>query len=227
MASAKKEGGQRQLSFIENFGLSGAAAVVSKSVAAPIERVKLLIQNQKEMLKQGLIDRPYDGMGDCIHRTHSAEGFLSFWKGNLANCLRYFPTQALNFAFKDKIKSGSPYKELHLQQKTENNGYYMVGNCLEFEPAMLLGSKKKLQKEKTIAKDSTYAYNRTSRSAATTNNSLIVESGRMPEISKSPQASPRARLRNSVYSKKKGNTPKNKKLNGSMKIGHLLKKRFQ
>ena len=129
--------------------------------------------------------------------------------------------------FKDKIKSGSPYKELHLQQKTENNGYYMVGNCLEFEPAMLLGSKKKLQKEKTIAKDSTYAYNRTSRSAATTNNSLIVESGRIPEISKSPQASPRARLRNSVYSKKKGNTPKNKKLNGSMKIGHLLKKRFQ
>ena len=31
-------------------------------------------------------------------------GFLPFWRGNLANCLRYFPTQALNFAFKDKIK---------------------------------------------------------------------------------------------------------------------------
>merc|ERR1712156_396752 len=26
------------------------------------------------------------------------------WRGNLANCLRYFPTQDLNFAFKDKIK---------------------------------------------------------------------------------------------------------------------------
>ena len=25
--------------------------------------------------------------------------------GNLANCIRYFPTQALNFAFKDKIKA--------------------------------------------------------------------------------------------------------------------------
>ncbi len=32
-------------------------------------------------------------------------GFLPFWRGNLANCLRYFPTQALNFAFKDKIKA--------------------------------------------------------------------------------------------------------------------------
>ena len=31
-------------------------------------------------------------------------GFLPFWRGNLANCIRYFPTQALNFAFKDRIK---------------------------------------------------------------------------------------------------------------------------
>ncbi len=32
-------------------------------------------------------------------------GLLPFWRGNLANCIRYFPTQALNFAFKDKIKA--------------------------------------------------------------------------------------------------------------------------
>ena len=31
-------------------------------------------------------------------------GVLPFWRGNLANCIRYFPTQALNFAFKDSIK---------------------------------------------------------------------------------------------------------------------------
>lgn len=30
---------------------------------------------------------------------------LPFWRGNLPNCLRYFPTQALNFAFKDKVKA--------------------------------------------------------------------------------------------------------------------------
>merc|ERR1711874_621395 len=34
-----------------------------------------------------------------------SEGLLSFWRGNLANVLRYFPTQALNFAFKDTIKA--------------------------------------------------------------------------------------------------------------------------
>ena len=29
---------------------------------------------------------------------------MSFWRGNLANVIRYFPTQAPNFAFKDKFK---------------------------------------------------------------------------------------------------------------------------
>lgn len=94
-----------QLTFVENFMLSGAAAVVSKTAAAPIERVKLLVQNQTEMLKQGKIDKPYDGIMDCTRRTAAAEGALAFWRGNLANCIRYFPTQALNFAFKDQIKA--------------------------------------------------------------------------------------------------------------------------
>ncbi|CAF0940149.1 unnamed protein product [Rotaria sordida] len=94
-----------QLSFIENFALSGLAAVVSKTAAAPIERVKLLVQNQGEMLKQGTLTRPYSGVIDCTVQTFKNEGLLPFWRGNLANCIRYFPTQALNFAFKDKIKA--------------------------------------------------------------------------------------------------------------------------
>jgi solute carrier family 25 (adenine nucleotide translocator) protein 4/5/6/31 len=32
------------------------------------------------------------------------EGILAFWRGNFANVLRYFPTQALNFAFKDTYR---------------------------------------------------------------------------------------------------------------------------
>merc|ERR1712010_390800 len=35
----------------------------------------------------------------------ASEGIVPFWRGNLANVLRYFPTQALNFAFKDTIKA--------------------------------------------------------------------------------------------------------------------------
>lgn len=94
-----------KLGFAENFALSGAAAVISKTAAAPIERVKLLVQNQGEMLKAGRLDRPYNGVVDCTIRTFKSEGLLPFWRGNLPNCIRYFPTQALNFAFKDQIKA--------------------------------------------------------------------------------------------------------------------------
>merc|ERR1711931_595137 len=44
-------------------------------------------------------------MGDCTKRVLSTEGIAPFWRGNLANVLRYFPTQALNFAFKERIKA--------------------------------------------------------------------------------------------------------------------------
>merc|ERR1719233_208850 len=75
------------------------------TVAAPIERVKLLVQNQDEMIKQGRLDKPYNGVLDCTKRVLATEGIVPFWRGNLANVLRYFPTQALNFAFKDSIKA--------------------------------------------------------------------------------------------------------------------------
>eukprot|EP00096_Caligus_rogercresseyi_P016397 TRINITY_DN903_c0_g2_i1.p1 TRINITY_DN903_c0_g2~~TRINITY_DN903_c0_g2_i1.p1 ORF type:complete len:302 (+),score=119.07 TRINITY_DN903_c0_g2_i1:76-981(+) len=97
--------GKQELSFAESFMLSGVAAGVSKTAAAPIERVKLLVQNQGEMLKQGILDKPYNGVVDCTKRTLQSEGLAAFWRGNLANVIRYFPTQALNFAFKDSIKS--------------------------------------------------------------------------------------------------------------------------
>jgi len=95
----------KKLGFAENFMLSGVAAAVSKTAAAPIERVKLLVQNQGEMLKQGSIDKPYNGVVDCTMRTLKSEGPIAFWRGNMANVIRYFPTQALNFAFKDTVKS--------------------------------------------------------------------------------------------------------------------------
>jgi len=104
-------GGRQQKTFAEqlqsmaiDFAMGGISAAVSKTAAAPIERVKLLIQNQDEMLKSGRLDRPYKGIGDCFSRVMKEEGVGSLWRGNLANVLRYFPTQALNFMFKDQIK---------------------------------------------------------------------------------------------------------------------------
>uniref|UniRef100_A0ACD5ZRS1 Uncharacterized protein n=1 Tax=Avena sativa TaxID=4498 RepID=A0ACD5ZRS1_AVESA len=91
-------------SFAADFLLGGVSSSVSKTLAAPIERVKMLLQNQDAIIRSGRLSGPYKGIGDCFARTVRDEGFLSLWRGNTTNVIRYFPTQALNFAFKDYFK---------------------------------------------------------------------------------------------------------------------------
>merc|ERR1711915_523380 len=95
----------QKIGFFEDFMLAGVSAGVSKTATAPIERIKLLIQNQDEMIKQGRLDKPYTGVVDCTKRVLADEGVAPLWRGNMANVLRYFPTQALNFAFKEQFKT--------------------------------------------------------------------------------------------------------------------------
>lgn len=89
----------RSEKFSMDFIMGGSAAIIAKSAAAPIERVKLLLQNQGELIKRGQLQRPYIGLGDCFRRVLREEGVLSFWRGNQANVIRYFPTQVYRFTF--------------------------------------------------------------------------------------------------------------------------------
>ena len=74
-------------------------------------------------MRAGRLDRKYAGIGDCFSRTYASEGLVAFWRGNTANVIRYFPTQALNFAFRDTYKAMFNYKK-------EHDGYakWMAGN---------------------------------------------------------------------------------------------------
>jgi len=58
-------------------------------------------------------------------RVTREEGIKAFYRGNFTNCLRYFPTQALNFAFKDTFKRMfNPYS-------SKKNPYkFFVGNLM-------------------------------------------------------------------------------------------------
>ncbi|ETE68996.1 ADP/ATP translocase 1 [Ophiophagus hannah] len=95
--------GDQALSFLKDFLAGGIAAAISKTAVAPIERVKLLLQVQHAS-QQITAEKQYKGIMDCVVRIPKEQGIISFWRGNLANVIRYFPTQALNFAFKDKYK---------------------------------------------------------------------------------------------------------------------------
>lgn len=100
-------------SFIKDFAAGSISAAVSKTAVAPIERVKLLLQVQQK--SRNVFHEPYKGIVDCFVRIPKEQGFTSYWRGNLVNVIRYFPTQAMNFAFKDKYKQVSnPYFILEL-----------------------------------------------------------------------------------------------------------------
>ncbi|KAG0005074.1 ADP/ATP carrier protein [Entomortierella chlamydospora] len=110
-------------SFATDFLLGGIAASVSKTAAAPIERVKILLQNQDEMMKSGRLSHPYKGITDCFKRVIAEEGIVPLWRGNGVNVLRYFPTQALSFGFRDYFKSLFNFKK-------DRDGYakWLAGN---------------------------------------------------------------------------------------------------
>jgi solute carrier family 25 (adenine nucleotide translocator) protein 4/5/6/31 len=95
--------------FVVNFLAGGVSGAVAKTCTAPIERVKLLIQTQDANPKiiSGEVAR-YTGIVNCFTRVAGEQGIKAFWRGNLTNIIRYFPTQAFNFAFKDSIKAMFP-----------------------------------------------------------------------------------------------------------------------
>lgn len=99
----KKEKKDPVMSFFKDLAAGGISAGISKTVVAPIERVKLILQLQAVSTQ---IDKAneYKGIMDAFVRIPREQGFAAFWRGNAANIIRYFPTQALNFAFKDKYK---------------------------------------------------------------------------------------------------------------------------
>jgi len=121
MASPKEN--NAALGFITNFALGGVSGAVAKTLTAPIERVKLLIQTQdaNPRIRSGEVPR-YTGIINCFSRVSSEQGFLAFWRGNFTNVLRYFPTQAFNFAFKDSIKKLFP----RYDPKTQFGMFFLV-----------------------------------------------------------------------------------------------------
>lgn len=92
-----------------DFLLGGVSGAIAKTMTAPIERVKLLIQTQdaNPKIRSGEVPR-YTGIVNCFQRVNSEQGFKAFWRGNMTNCVRYFPTQAFNLSFKDSIKKLFP-----------------------------------------------------------------------------------------------------------------------
>jgi hypothetical protein len=80
---------------LKSFISGGVAGMVSKSMIAPIERVKILYLVQCITIKTRSVEFRYlSALRDLmfIVRTH---GVLNLWRGNLMSVLRIFPHAAI------------------------------------------------------------------------------------------------------------------------------------
>jgi solute carrier family 25 (adenine nucleotide translocator) protein 4/5/6/31 len=83
--------------------VAGACAgAVAKTVVAPIERVKILMQLQHSLTSQTYLNKNPFQVASTIYRD---EGLLAFWRGNFHNVLQQGGTSALNFMFMDYYKA--------------------------------------------------------------------------------------------------------------------------
>jgi len=89
--------------------IGGGIGAIAKTVMAPVERVKLLMQTQDSNPKvlSGEVKK-YSSIIDCVRRVSSEQGIAAFWRGNLVNCLRYAPQQGSALAFNDAINALFP-----------------------------------------------------------------------------------------------------------------------
>lgn len=107
MAEQQKKGKAAQLA--SDLLIGGSIGAISKTIMAPVERVKLLMQTQDSNPKvlSGEVKR-YSGIADCFTRVRAEQGMLAFWRGNLVNCLRYAPQQGSALAFNDFLNGIFP-----------------------------------------------------------------------------------------------------------------------
>lgn len=89
--------------FVRDASAGGASAAIARTIVAPIDRVKLLLQLQHAQ-KTIAVEERYTGIVDCFTRVVKEQGPVSLWRGNVVNVARIGPQQALNFACKDFYK---------------------------------------------------------------------------------------------------------------------------
>jgi len=106
---APKSAAEKWKELGRDFLIGGSIGAVAKTIMAPVERVKLLMQTQHSNpdVVSGKV-QPYTSIGNCFSRVHAEQGLKSFWRGNLVNCLRYAPQQGSALAFNDLLNKMFP-----------------------------------------------------------------------------------------------------------------------
>lgn len=82
---------------VKYFLAGGLAGTVSRTVTAPLDRVKVLLQTQTEACKT-VASRPASvSIWTAMRRIYEIDGLRGFYRGNGLNIIKIFPESALKF----------------------------------------------------------------------------------------------------------------------------------
>ncbi|ORC86558.1 putative mitochondrial carrier protein [Trypanosoma theileri] len=76
---------------IENIHLLWLGKTVGRTIIAPLDRVKFILQCQKELQRLGTLEGTFRGAWHCARHIATVEGYRSFWRGNLIQVVSLLP----------------------------------------------------------------------------------------------------------------------------------------
>jgi len=80
---------------VKSFIAGGGAGMLSKTVVAPAERLKVLLQTER------LLKGTTTPVLQLARQVYKKEGIWAFWRGNYANCIRIVPNKGILFLCND------------------------------------------------------------------------------------------------------------------------------
>eukprot|EP01089_Gocevia_fonbrunei_P017254 TRINITY_DN553_c0_g1_i1.p1 TRINITY_DN553_c0_g1~~TRINITY_DN553_c0_g1_i1.p1 ORF type:complete len:310 (+),score=48.18 TRINITY_DN553_c0_g1_i1:63-992(+) len=109
--------------YLKDITVFSVSGVVAKTVTAPIDRVKMILQTQdaNPRILSGEVPK-YRGIANCFKRIANEQGLRSFWRGNMVNILRSYPSLMLSYPFKAVIKKFFPKYD----SKTHFGSFFLV-----------------------------------------------------------------------------------------------------
>jgi len=103
--------------------------IFAKCMGTPVDRIQLILQNQVEMLKNGLLKRPFLGISDCFSFIKNKEGIRYFWRGNIPNLLFLRLSLSKHFPFFTQQSFGRRYGEVYLRELVFLGIFYPFNFC--------------------------------------------------------------------------------------------------
>ncbi|EAN99440.1 putative mitochondrial carrier protein [Trypanosoma cruzi] len=76
---------------VENIQLLWLSKTIGRTLIAPLDRVKFILQCQGELRRLGTLDGSFSGAWHCMRHLAAVEGLRSFWRGNLIQVVSLLP----------------------------------------------------------------------------------------------------------------------------------------